>query len=287
MKSFCIKTNNHEIINFLLKNLENSSLENIYFINKKFKCYENVIVHYTGGNKSAFLNLLSDLLADCILYFFEPLLITRILNFNYFYFDEIEKKIIAENCHEAILLEENNTLKYRREEIWAAFLSYISQNKFVILDGFVTFRLEEYKKTLEEMVDFSVNQYIIEKEYTEFINLLRLYIDSREPASPLVHLIYTNGESILLNEHKEIINLSDNIFNAKYLSDISFSSNDYALNALLTLLPKKIEIHLIGYENEFIDTLKLIFGTRISICTNCNICRTYRILNNVPLRDSP
>ena len=86
-----------------------------------------------------------------------------------------------------------------------------------------------------------------------------------------------------MNQNKHVISVDEIIFDEKYLSDISFSSNDYALNALLTLLPKKIEIHLIGYEDEFINTLKLIFGTRISICTDCNICRTYRILNNVKI----
>lgn len=86
-----------------------------------------------------------------------------------------------------------------------------------------------------------------------------------------------------MNQNKHVISVDDIIFDAKYLSDISFSSNDYALNALLTLLPKKIEIHLIGYEDEFINTLKLVFGKRIYICTDCNICRTYRVLNNVKL----
>ena len=114
--------------------------------------------------------------------------------------------------------------------------------------------------------------------------MLKLYIESKDAICPIVHLIYSNGESILLDQEKNIINLEDNIFNAKYLSDISFSSNDYALNSLLTLLPEKIEIHLIGYEDEFIDTLKLIFGTRIYICTDCNLCRTYRILNNAQKR---
>jgi len=81
---------------------------------------------------------------------------------------------------------------------------------------------------------------------------------------------------------KKIINVKDNISNAGYLSDITFSSNDYSLNSLLTLLPKELHIHLsTGYEDEFINTLKQIFGTRVSICTNCNLCRTYRILNNV------
>lgn len=281
MKSFCIKTNNEEIISYLLKNLEASSLENIYFVSKNFKSYKNIIVHYTGTSHSHFLGFLADILTDCILFFYEPILLKRFLNFQYFYFDEFEKKLIEENCYKHIILEEQTTLKYRREEIWTCVLHYITNNKAMILDGFVNFRLDNYYKTIEEIVDFAVNQYIIEKEYTEFINLLKLYIDSKEPLSSTIHLIYTNGESILLNQNKNVINLQDNVFNAKYLSDISFSSNDYALNALLTLLPKKIEIHLIGYEDEFINTLKLIFGKRIFICTDCNICRTYRVLNNV------
>ena len=283
MKSFCIKTNNQEIIQYLLKNLETSSLENIYFVSKEFKSYKNVIIHYTGNSLSSFLGLLSDILTDCILLFYEPILLKRFLNFNYFYFDDFEKKIIEQNSYEYIILEENNNLKYRREEIWISILHYITNNKSMILNGFVNFCLENYYKTLEEIIDYSVNKYIVEKEYTEFINLLKLYIESKEPLCPVIHLIYTNGESILLNQDKKIISLEDNIFNAKYLSDISFSSNDYALNTLLALLPKKIEIHLIGYEDEFINSLKLIFGMRISICTDCNICRTYRVLNNVKL----
>jgi len=232
---------------------------------------------------SHFLSFLSELLADCILFFYEPTLLKRAINYNYFYFDEFEKKLIEENCYEYIILEEEKTLKYRKDEIWTCVLQYITSNKSMILDGFVNFRLDNYYKTIEEIVDYSVNKYIIEKEYTEFINLIKLYIDSKEPLCSIVHLIYTNGESILLNQDKKTISLEDNIFNAKYLSDISFSSNDYALNALLTLLPKKVEIHLIGYEDEFIKTLKLIFGKRISICTDCNICRTYKVLNNVKL----
>lgn len=282
MKSFCIKTNNQKILNYLVKNLETSSLENIYFIQKEFKCYKNVIIHYLGENTSLFLASLAELLTDTILLFYEPILFRKLLNFHYFYFDEFEKKIIQQNCYKYIVLEENNTLKYRKEDIWACVLQYIKENKSMIFDGFVNFRLSNYIKTLEEILDYSVQQYVIEKEYNEFINLLKLYIDSKSSETPLVHLIYINGESTLLNQNKKIINLEDNIFNATYLSDISFSSNDYALNALLTLLPKKIEIHLaIGTEDEFINTLKLIFGTRISICTNCNLCKTYRVLNNV------
>ena len=68
------------------------------------------------------------------------------------------------------------------------------------------------------------------------------------------------------------------MLDSKYVSDISFSSNDYTLNALLTLLPKKIYIHIInGTEDEFINTLKLIFDNRVYICNDCNICNAYKI----------
>lgn len=280
MKSFCIKTNNDNIIKYLLNNLACMDFEDIYFIDKKFKIYKNVIIHYKGTNESEFLNLISSLISDCILLFFEPLLIKRCINLNYFYFDDFEKKLIEKNSYNCIQIDEDDTLKYRKDEIWVNVLNYLLENKSMILDGFVNFRLENYLDTINDIVDYSVNKYIVEKEYTEFINLLKIYIDSKQSEADLVHLVYTNGESILLDSGRNIISLSDNIFNAKYLSDISFSSNDYALNALLTLLPKRIELHVIGYEDEFINTLKLIFGNRIFICKDCNICRTYRILTN-------
>lgn len=280
MKSFCIKTNNDNIINYLLNNLSSIDFEDIYFIDKKFKIYKNVIIHYKGTKENEFLNLIASLISDCILLFFEPLLIKRCINLNYFYFDDFEKKLIEKNCYSFIQTDEDNTLKYRKEEIWINVLNYLLENKSILLDGFVNFRLNNYLDTINDIVDYSVNKYIVEKEYTEFINLLKIYIDSKQSEADLVHLVYTNSESILLDSNRNIISLSDNIFNAKYLSDISFSSNDYALNALLTLLPKRIELHVIGYEDEFINTLKLIFGNKIFICKDCNICRTYKILTN-------
>ena len=281
MKSFAIKTNNKNIIDYLLKNLDNSKIEDIFYINRKFKNYENVIIHYKGNNLINFLNFISDILTNCIIFYYEPILIKRIINFNYFYFDEVEKNIIIDNCYRYINADNPNNYNNRKAEICNAIYDYISENKYMILDGFINFRLNSYLKILDEVADYNVNQYVIEKEYTEFINLLQMYISSKIPETDLIHLIYINGESILLDENKNTINIKNNILDTKYLSDISFSSNDYALNTLLTLLPKKIELHLIGYKDEFIDTLQLIFEKRLSICTDCNICKTYKILNNV------
>jgi len=137
--------------------------------------------------------------------------------------------------------------------------------------------LTDYIKILDNLVDISVNKFVIDREYSEFIDLLKVYINSKDYGSDIVHLIYNDAESILLDKYKNIINLDNHILNSKYLSDITFSSNDYALNTLLTLLPQIIYIHIIDMEDEFINTLKLIFENRIYICNDCNFCKVYRL----------
>ena len=51
----------------------------------------------------------------------------------------------------------------------------------MILSGFINFRLKDYIEVLEYLVDLSVNNFIINREYDKFISLLRDYINS-EPS---------------------------------------------------------------------------------------------------------
>jgi putative sporulation protein YtxC len=277
LKSFCIKTNNREIINYLLNKFDKIDFANISYIDRKFKIYNNFIVHYTGENLEEFYKILGNIITDTIIKFYEIHIIRRILGFNYFYFDEFERNKIEEVCIESL---KNNKFKNRNKTICNKIQKYLKKNKSMILDGFVTFRIKEYIEKIDELVDEGVNKYIVEKEYAEFISLLKMYVNSKEPETEEIHLIYTNGESILLDKNKDIITIANNSFNAKYLSDITFSSNDFALNALLSLLPKKINVHLITKKDEFIDTLCLIFEEKVYMCTDCNICRTYKIINS-------
>lgn len=277
MKSYCIKTDNKEIIEYLLNKISKLDTPNIYYCNKSFKIYENVILHYKDNNIEQFNNLVAQLITEVIIKFYQDKILKRIINVNYFYFDEFERKIILENCDEFIKQEEEEIT----ETVFVGVEEYILEHKNIVIEGVANFRINEYIKTLDNIVDMAVNKYIIEKEYREFINLLKVYVNSTSSKTDMLHLIYTNGESILLDRDKNIIQVDYNLSNAKYLSDITFSSNDIALNTLLSLLPKKIEVHLINGEDEFINTLKLIFENRVKICTSCNICKTYRALNNI------
>lgn len=277
MKSYCIKTNNEKVINYLLDKVEKIGFEYIYYCCREFKIYKNIIIHYVGENIDEFTCFISELISNTIIENYEEKIVKRILNLNYFYFDNNEKKIIFENCLNLLKIDSDT----KKEILYKEIEKYINQNKRIVLEGVINFRIKEYIKLIDDIVDMAVNQYIIEKEYREFIDLLKIYINTTSSGTDILHLIYINGESILLDEDKNIVSLSENIFNAKYLSDITFSSNDFALNTILSMLPKKLEIHMIDEEDEFINTLRLIFENRINICEDCNICKTYKMIKSV------
>lgn len=242
-----------------------------------------IMLLYTtcGNNIDDFHKILCDILTKCILFFYEKTLIKNIICYNYFYFNDIELKQIIDECID-LFNSDIDIYKQKYNSIYTAVDDYVLEHHSMVLSGFANFRLKDYKKILDYNIDICVSNYLIEKEYYEFINLLHLYVNSKESTVDTVHLVYVNKESILIDNNKNIIPIQDNLFDAKYLSDISFSSNDYCLNTLLNLLPNKLNIHLIdNYEDEFINTLKLIFENRVSICNECDICRVYRLTNNI------
>lgn len=285
MVSLCIKTTKNDIANFLMQSLDNITLDNVVFAQREFSKYINIIVHYLGNSIPVFYNEITDVLTNCIIKIYEPNIVHNLLALNYFYFSNDDIDTIHHICCDTLKtntpLNKNctlNELQDRKEFLSNDILKYISYNKSLVLDGFVTFRTKDYLYCLDNIVDFAVSQFVINREYAEFIELLRMYIDSKESNVEIVHLIYANDESILLDENKNIISLTKNNLDSKYLSDITFSSNDYALNSLLSLLPRRIIVHLVSPSNDFINTIKLIFENRIVICDDCNICHTYKLI---------
>lgn len=274
MKSIAIKTNNKVYTKYLLEKLKKFNTDNIYFSCKKFKIYKNIIIHYMGQDNLQFLNEISRILSKLVIENTEEYFLKKILQHEYFYFDTLEKNDIFN-----LAIEDGEEADYENsfEALYDDFFEYLLENKSLILDGFIPFRIKEYLSILEERIDIAVNKYLIESEYSEFVSLLKMYISVEPSKTKLIHLIYYNSNSTLLDYNKNVIPLDSNMLNAKYLSDISFSSNDLALNALLTLLPQKIYVHLIDEnQDEFISTLKLIFENRLVICTECSICNIYK-----------
>ena len=90
MNSVCIKTNNNKILEYLLNDFYKINLDDTFLTQKKFKFYENIIIH-SNSPSSIFYNKVSNILTRGIINLFEKDIIKRLLDLNYFYFDTFEK----------------------------------------------------------------------------------------------------------------------------------------------------------------------------------------------------
>ena len=62
-----------------------------------------------------------------------------------------------------------------------ALTSYLIFNDNLNLEGFVRFRTKDYWDFLCETVDSAADAYLINREYQEFIRLLRYFVELQEP----------------------------------------------------------------------------------------------------------
>ena len=222
MKSICIKTNNSNLLNYLLTECKSLDMDSVCFSANQFKSYQNVIIHYGGEDTSEFISRVSCILSCLVMDELEDDLLKTLLQRNYFYFDALERKKIISICYDLSSEDFTHYFDQKYTCLMNAFTSFLQDHKSIVLTGFVHFRLHEYQKLLEDMIDEAVNIYLVEKEYEEFISLLKLYISSQQPQEELVHLIYSGEDSFLLDAQKNKIDVSEDLLKAKYLSDISF-----------------------------------------------------------------
>lgn len=235
---------------------------------KSVQCYDALRIH------------VSNALADFIIKRYEEKLLLRIINSNYCYFNSMEKKEIYSLAVKIIKNEDKNLVNslfqiHRRNVIIRKLMDYFEGSNSLILDGFVNFRLKDYIKDLEEVVDKAVDDFLMEREYREFIRLLRYFVEIQEPKFEVIHVIAGfDSKYVLLDEHKkEITNECIQDF-VNEISEGEINYDDLLVSSLITLAPKKIVIHSNGqFKNkELLETIKNVFNGKVVMCSQCELC---------------
>ena len=159
MRTICVKTNDLNKIDYLLKEFDNISLKDIYLSSYKFKIFQNVIIHYTGKDENIFISTVSEKIANTIEYFYQEKFINRIIKENYFYLEEEEQKAVLRITRKIVNSPEC-TLNCKKDILISIIYKYLEENKTMILDGFSEFRLQDYKKLLDYVTELSVFNYL-------------------------------------------------------------------------------------------------------------------------------
>lgn len=159
MKSFCIKTNSNQKKNFLLKELEKMQVNEFYISCYEFKIFKNIIIHYTGEDTIFFQQELSEKIANTIVKFYDEEILSRIIRKNYFYLSENEQEMINRISYRILIASKDND-NFSEEILKELIYEYINDNKKMILDGFVNFRIKEYIETLDYIAELAVTSYL-------------------------------------------------------------------------------------------------------------------------------
>lgn len=224
--------------------------------------------------------LVSNALGNYIIKQYEGKLILRIINSNYCYFNSGEKKEILSKSLNIIKDEEKKIYDSlfeikRRNVIVRKLMEYFEGSNSLILEGFINFRLKEYMKDLEEVVDKAVDDFLMEREYREFIRLLRYFVDIQNPKFDTINVIAGyDGKYILMDETgREITNECIQEF-VNEISEGEINYDDLLVSSLITFAPRKVVIHCKGQmrNKELLETIKNVFCGRVFMCSGCEMC---------------
>ncbi|MXQ54047.1 putative sporulation protein YtxC [Shimazuella alba] len=227
--------------------------------------------------------VISDQLSQFICAYFEGLLIEETIRKHYpqYYDREIEQIKVHTNR-----LFQKNTHTYfrtpyskRAERLGKPIFHFLRESKLLMIDGYVRFRLDHYRKALAKCVHDAVDQFLLDQEYQDFISLLKYFVSVQDSKIDLVHIMHRGVKNFeLLDDQKKPLQLNDG-GTLQEIVEHSFSHEDLIVSTLLTIAPEKIVLHTKFAEENIIRTLSQIFESRLIKCTGCNTCGAVETLD--------
>jgi len=173
----------------------------------------------------------------------------------------------------------SNMEKDQTKELVNAIKEEILEKNNFCIDGWIKFRLGEYKAYIRKKVERSIFEYLAYQEYEEFIELLKQFVKTQESSIKMLHImprcdgsiglynnIYEEITTILVEEYTTVGSVDDNY------------KEDMILSTLLNICPLKIKIHKKGvYQNQrLIQTIQMVYEDKVSQCKNCKHCEFVR-----------
>ncbi len=219
-------------------------------------------------------------LSDLILGQWQKLLLKDMIRENYYYFNEEERQNILRYALSHLGYGKGGQkAAYQqlvKNKIMEKILEFLRQNNQIIVEGFIRFRLKDYVEELQQAVERAVDDFLMDREYQEFIQLLKYFVEIQESRVELVHVLKLPGGAFqLLDGQKQVLRIDylENLFMDLTEGEINYE--DMLISTLITLAPKQIVIHNADCEqrNTVMETINHVFYGRVRECSDCPLCR--------------
>ncbi len=160
---------------------------------------------------------------------------------------------------EAVALLDGQAREKRLRKLAARFAAFLEESERVHVDGFIRFRLKDYLAEVLEAAETAWEEKKLERQYEEFMELLRSLADWQEPGISVVHVLHGGGHAFrLLDENMRPLQggASDGEQNGE---------ENELVSRLLSVSPEQVHIHTPEPDSQVIRTLIFIFGERAAL----------------------
>lgn len=206
---------------------------------------------------------------------------------NYFFLKqseilEVEDHIVKVLKYEEITKNEDSIYCLNRiNSMIEKIKDCISEKQEINIDGFITFRMRKLRGDIEKIIDKVVERYMVEKEYKEFVKLLKYFVEIQESKIEEVNIIIEENNNYIVRdgEGKDLYyDFVKEITTEQ--GKLELNMEDILISGLITNAPKSIIIY--GKENctnkEFIDTIENVFDDKVSFGEVGSDCKTEKII---------
>ncbi|AJY75824.1 putative sporulation protein YtxC [Paenibacillus beijingensis] len=242
-----------------------------------------------GEHGEAIYGESADVLTDYIMDVYEPVLIRSIIR-KQLSCQNSEELAAVEACCRQILSGTHwdlyidaesgeghspfEDIKRRKHKIAEELKQYMEENQYLNLHGIVTFRLHAYWNELREAAEFAMEEYIMDKQYRDFVALLKYFVSAQEAKIGRVHLLHREGyEFQLMDEYFNPLETRPGERIVAEIADVEMNMEDMIVSTLLSVAPGQVVIHTRHPELQVIRTIETIFENRISVCMGCASCK--------------
>ena len=235
-----------------------------------FRNYERI--------KNSMKKHVAAMLTEYIIVREEKKIVRKIIERDHSEYDEDERKIIYERTLDILSGADDVIgdfgMQSRCANILEKILEYLDTHHELVLEGFVNFRLKEYRDKLAQIVDKAVDDYTMDLEYKEFIRVLRCFVDIQEPQVEEVHVvIIDSGIYKIVDAQGQTID-NHNFENFLMQREEYINYEDLLITALITIAPYSVMVHVHDSHNvairNLVETINNIFDGRVMICYGCD-----------------
>lgn len=214
-------------------------------------------------------------LCDIIIDEYEKVLVERLLQDQYGYLSEKDRELIKRKVMMKLVGRSDDksspSLTQRKSRIWAKLVEYLEKENDLVLEGFITFRLKEYLEELFDVVDSTVEDYLVEREYKEFLKLLRHIMEKQSSHAGELNIVRRNDDYVVLDSDKKPLSGDMGNFLEKGVHNLDLGKDDLIVSVVVTLSPERVFWHGRQDKSPCYDLLKDLLGDRLTVCTGCNL----------------